>query len=89
MLSIINLLFLGTERVIDVLPMDGGSAEEGTSTIVRVLQDWGVTAEHLVGGAFDTTNTNSGAHRGIKARLERAFGKRLIHIYCRHHVYER
>ena len=72
--------------------MNSGTAEVGTAAILRVLEDWGMSglsAEHIVGGAFDTTNTNSGAHGGVMVRLEKHWQKRLLHIYCRHHIYER
>ena len=80
---------LGLERIIDVVEMESGRAEEGTAAILQVLQEWGVTAHHIIGCSFDTTNTNSGAHSGIVVRLERAFNKKLLHFYCRHHCYER
>ena len=69
--------------------MASGTAEVGTAAILQVLQEWGVTAEHLLCCCFDTTSTNSGANAGIMVRLERALGRKLMHLYCRHHSYER
>ena len=38
---------------------------------------------------FDTTNTNSGWKSGIVVRLEEFLERRVLHVYCRHHVFER
>ena len=69
--------------------MESGTAEVGTAAILKVLQEWGVTADRIVGCCFDTTSTNSGANTGIMVRIEQALGKKLMHLYCRHHSYER
>ena len=72
-----------------MVEMECGTAEVGMEALLQVLQEWGVTAHHIIGCSFDTTNTNSGAHSGIVVRLERALNKKLLHFYCRHHCYER
>ena len=43
----------------------------------------------LIGFVFDTTNTNSGWKSGIVVRLEEFLERRVLHVYCRHHVFER
>ncbi len=42
-----------------------------------------------MGFVFDTTNTNSGWKSGIVVRLEEFLERRVLHVYCRHHVFER
>ena len=37
---------------------------------------------------YDTTSVNSGVRGGIVKLLEDAFGRRLLQLPCRHHVYE-
>ena len=37
---------------------------------------------------FDTTTVNSGQNKGIVVRLQSEFGKNLLQLACRHHVYE-
>ena len=69
--------------------MESGTADVGCDAILQTLQQWGITAHHIIGCSFDTTNTNSGAHSGILIRLEKALNKKLLHFYCRHHCYER
>lgn len=79
----------GQDRIIDIVEMNSGTAEVGARAVTETLVAWGITGDYLIGGAFDTTNTNSGGTSGIISRIELKLGKRLLHIYCRHHSYER
>lgn len=38
--------------------------------------------------SFDTTSSNTGAKRGACTLLETKLGKQLLHLACRHHVFE-
>ena len=78
------------ERVLDIVPMDKGDSATSFNASVKVLIE---TSPDLVkcilGGVFDTTNTNSGWKKGMMERLEKHCGVKLLHLYCRHHIYER
>ena len=64
-------------------------SETSSNTLVKVLNE---TSPYLVkcilGGVFDTTNTNSGWKKGMIVRLKRHCSVKLLHLYCRHHIYE-
>lgn len=38
--------------------------------------------------SFDTTASNTGAYNGACVLLEQKLGKELLHLACRHHIYE-
>ena len=37
---------------------------------------------------FDTTATNTGRHSGVNTRLNQYLNKEVLHLACRHHVFE-
>ena len=44
--------------------------------------------ERIIGLVYDTTSVNTGVWGGIVRLLEQAFGRRLLQLPCRHHIYE-
>lgn len=48
---------------------------------------WDVV-DQVKGLSFDTTSTNTGIKSGAAILLEKKFGRKLIHLPCRHHIYE-
>ena len=89
MAVVLTDLFTGEEKVLAILEMENSKAEEGASVIIQALQHWKIANGALVGFVFDTTNTNSGWKSGIVVRLEEFLERRVLHVYCRHHVFER
>ena len=78
------------EKILDIVPMDKSDSATSFETLVRVLNEaFPDLVKNILGGVFDTTNTNSGWKKGIMVRLERHCGVKLLHLYCRHHIYER
>ena len=43
----------------------------------------------IVNLSFILSIIYSGGTAGIMVQLEEALGQRFLHLYCRHHVYER
>ena len=72
-----------------MMQLTSGTAESGATAILNLLQQYDITADHILGCCFDTTSTNSGGLTGIMVRLEESMQKKFIHLYCRHHSYER
>ena len=89
MAVVLSDLFTGEEKTLSVLEMDTGTAEDGVAAVIESLQRWNISKNQIVGCVFDTTNTNTGWKSGVVVRLEEYLDKRIIHIYCRHHVFER
>ncbi|KAK3918013.1 Shikimate dehydrogenase (NADP(+)) [Frankliniella fusca] len=51
------------------------------------VREWELT-ECIVAVCFDTTSTNSGHRGGVCVLVEQAIGRDLLHLACRHHVFE-
>ena len=70
--------------------MDKSDSETSFNTLVKVLNE---TSPNLVkcilDGVFGITNTNSGWKKGMMVLLKRHCVVKLLHLYCRHHIYER
>ena len=56
--------------------------------LLQVLDDLKVDKSRIIGLVYDTTSVNSGVRGGIVKLLEDAFGRKLLQLPCRHHVYE-
>ena len=69
--------------------MQNSGAEEGVSSVIKALQKWKINKKNIIGCVFDNTNTNRGWKSGIVVRLEKLLEKRVMHVYCRHHIFER
>ncbi|XP_074101089.1 uncharacterized protein LOC141528769 [Cotesia typhae] len=67
--------------------MNSGSAENQTATILSTLNQWGIIS-YIKAMCFDTTAVNTGIHHGTYKEIEKALGKELIWLPCRHHIYE-
>ena len=88
MAVVLSDLITGEEKILSILEMDNGTAEQGVSAVIDSLQHWKINKNQIVGCVFDTTNTNSGWKSGVVVRLEEFLDRRIIHVYCRHHVFE-
>ena len=76
--------------VCKLLNEDGEPTSTGEAQAEAVLEQvkaWEVE-ENIVALVFDTTASNSGAHRGATVRLQRALGRPVLFLACRHHVSE-
>ncbi|XP_044579240.1 uncharacterized protein LOC123261589 [Cotesia glomerata] len=83
----IILTAFGTEQLLGVPKMNSGSAENQTATILSTLNQWGIIS-YIKAMCFDTTAVNTGIHHGTCKEIEKALGKELIWLPCRHHIYE-
>jgi len=64
-----------------------GTGEAVSDAVVTIVQEWGF--ESLVNAmCFDTTASNTGRRSWACGVIEIRLGKNLLHLACRHHVYE-
>ena len=77
------------EKILSIVEMENSGAEEGVSSVIEALRKWKINKKNIIGCVFDTTNTNSGWKSGIVVRLEKFLEQRIMHVYCRHHIFER
>lgn len=58
-----------------------------TDVIVKVLESYGLKNE-IKGLVFDTTASNTGKEKGVGTRISEYLQTPVLHLACRHHVYE-
>lgn len=75
------------DKLLGVPKLQSGTGEAQASAVFRILNDWHI-ADKVVGMSFDTTSVNTGAHNGTCVLLEKKLKKNLLHLACRHHVFE-
>ena len=79
----------GKEVLLSVIDIEGQSnAENETKQIIKVLQDYNIVFSNIAALVFDTTSLNTGNKQGIVVRLEAEFGRHILQLACRHHIYE-
>ena len=89
MAVVLTNLHNGEEKILSIVEMQNSKAEEGVAAVIKALKHWNIDKKMIIGCVFDTTNTNSGWKSGVVVRLEELLQHRILHVYCRHHVFER
>ena len=67
---------------------DEANAENESQHIMKILMDYNVRISNIAALVFDTTSLNTGNKQGIVLRLETQFGRSLLQLGYRHHIYE-
>lgn len=74
-------------KLLDVANVADGRAQTHMLAIRDVIENWSV-AEHITAMSFDTEGVNSGHIRGVCRQLEHEIERELLHLPCRHQIYE-
>lgn len=74
-------------KLLAVPKLENATAILTTGAIVNIIDEWGLRGR-VKALCFDTTAVNSGIIGGVCIRLERQFGRELLHLACRHQVAE-
>jgi len=77
----------GVERLLNVAKLPNGTGEAMANAVVEALDDWHI-ASSVKAMSFDTTASNSGIRAGAAVLIEEKLGRELLHLACRHHVFE-
>ncbi|KAK3907392.1 2-succinyl-5-enolpyruvyl-6-hydroxy-3-cyclohexene-1-carboxylate synthase [Frankliniella fusca] len=77
-----------TSQLLGAVPVPNGKANEIVAAVMGQVSAWGIT-EQVKALSFDTTSVNTGWKNGAAVGIERALGKDLLWLPCRHHVFER
>jgi len=77
----------GVERLLNVPKLPNGTGEAMANAVVQALNDWNLT-DKVGAMSFDTTASNSGAAKGAAVLIEQKMAKDLLHLACRHHIFE-
>ena len=74
-------------KLLAVPKLPDGTAILTTGAIVQIVDEWGLR-NRVRALCFDTTAVNSGILGGVCIRLELEVGRELLHLACRHHIWE-
>lgn len=77
----------GTFKFLAAPKIESGTGRNIAQAVYDVLIEWGIS-ERVVACSFDTTSSNTGPFSGACVLLEELLGRKLIHLGCRHHMYE-
>lgn len=75
------------EQLLGVPALENSTGYSQSKAVAESLKDWGL-AENVIAMCFDTTPSNTGHGKGACTLLEKALGKDLLYLACRHHILE-
>ena len=77
----------GVEKLLAVPSLPNGTGQAAADAIMTSLEDWGIK-EQVVALSFDTTASNTALAAGACTIVEQRLGHEVLHLACRHHIYE-
>src|SRR6218665_3991781 len=77
----------GVERLFNVPKLPNGTGEAMANAVVAAINDWHLV-ENVKALSFDITASNSGIRAGTAVLIEQRIEKALLHLACRHHIFE-
>lgn len=77
----------GEDTLLGIPPCINSTGECQTEKIIEVLESYGLKNE-IKGLVFDTTASNTGKEKGVCNRLNEYLEGPVLHLACRHHIYE-
>ncbi|XP_043216604.1 uncharacterized protein LOC122378950 [Amphibalanus amphitrite] len=77
----------GVAKLLAVPKLPSGRAQDCAQAVFTALEDWGLE-KRVRGLCFDTTAVNSGLVNGACTLIEQKLDRPVLHLACRHHVYE-
>lgn len=78
---------LNVEQLLGVPQLSSGTGREIASAVYDILQEWSLL-DIVQAVVFDTTASNTGRLHGACHILTQKLGREVLHLACRHHVYE-
>lgn len=77
----------GDNFLLGIPACESSTGECQSEEIIKLLESYNIS-EDVIGLVFDTTATNTGRHSGVNTRLNQYLNKEVLHLACRHHVFE-
>ncbi|XP_044593839.1 uncharacterized protein LOC123271268 [Cotesia glomerata] len=78
---------LDFEHILGVPKLVTGDSKNQTDAIIKLLDEWKIKNK-IKALCFDTAAVNTGLNNGTCTQLERELNRNLLHLGCRHHIYE-
>lgn len=75
------------EQIIDMPDIPSGTGLEISSAVYDALLQKNIL-ERTEAFVFDTTSSNTGRFKGAATLLEKAIGRNILFLGCRHHIFE-
>jgi hypothetical protein len=75
------------EKILGIPKIPAGTGQMQADEVFRLLSDWDLV-QNISAMSFDTTASNTGVRNGACFLLEKAIGRNLLNLACRHHVHE-
>lgn len=75
------------QQLLGVPVLVDGTGVAQSEAICETLNEWGVS-EKIEAICFDTTPANTGRVNGTCTLVEKALGRNLLYLACRHHILE-
>lgn len=77
----------GTSKFLGAPKLKSSTGRNISDVVYQRLVDWDIV-EKVKGLSYDTTSVNTGIKSGAVVNLEKKFGRSLMKLPCRHHIYE-
>jgi len=77
----------GVSQLLGVPRIPTGTGECQAQAVYQCIEEWGIK-NRIKALAFDTTASNTGEKKGACALLQQKFDCCLLHVACRHHMFE-
>ena len=75
------------EQLLNVPALVSGTGQAIADAVVDALEEWKIK-ENVKAMSFDTTASNTGVRAGAAVLIEEKLNKELLHLACRHHIFE-
>ena len=75
------------EQLLGVPAISNGTGKETAEGTFKKLMEFNID-DHVKAISYDTTATNSGKYSGAVVMLEKLLKRKLLHLPCRHHIFE-
>lgn len=76
------------EELLGVPVSVDGTGKNVAAAVLKLLEPHEKIADMIIALSFDTTASNSGMINGACMTIEKALGRSLLWLACRHHIYE-
>lgn len=77
----------GLEQILDMPDIPSGTGLEMSSAVYDALEKQNILSR-TEAFVFDTTSSNTGRFKGACVLLEKAIGRDILFLGCRHHIFE-
>ena len=75
------------DQLLGISKLTTGTGEAVSEAVITTLLDWNIQ-DRVKAMSFDATAANTGTKAGVCTLVEKKLDRELLHLACRHHMYE-